>query len=231
MASQIKVLASNECSNIEKRGWSPYADNGGTVAAIAGEGYCILASDTRLNHGYSILSRTNSKVRKINSCTVVAAGGMQADRRALFKYLDARHVHYEQQHFKPMSSRAIAQMVSNTLYGRRFFPYYTFNVVAGIDENGNGALFGYDAVGSMETVPYGAQGSGSVLATPLLDNQVGFLTHPQNKRKLNVDEAIELLKNVMTSVAERDINTGDQVELWIVTKAGVRKEMFQLRED
>jgi 20S proteasome subunit beta 6 len=36
-----------------------------------------------------------------------------------------------------MSSHAIAQLVSVTLYYRRFFPYYAFCMVAGLDEEGD----------------------------------------------------------------------------------------------
>ena len=61
---------------------------------------------------------------------------MQADRNALFKVTKVRHTVYEHQHFKPMSTKSVAQLISVTLYGKRFFPYYTFNLVAGIDENG-----------------------------------------------------------------------------------------------
>tara|TARA_B110000503_G_C7063481_1_gene377711 strand:- start:455 stop:625 length:171 start_codon:yes stop_codon:yes gene_type:complete len=50
--------------------------------------------------------------------------------------------------------------ISNTLYGKRFFPYYTFNLLAGLDENGNGILYGYDAIGSFDKIYYGCQGSG-----------------------------------------------------------------------
>ncbi len=43
---------------------------------------------------------------------------------------------YEHQHQKPMSTAAIAQCLSNTLYFRRFFPFYVTCVIAGLDEEG-----------------------------------------------------------------------------------------------
>lgn len=43
---------------------------------------------------------------------------------------------YKHQHDKEISTNAAAQMLSSMLYGRRFFPYYTVNIIAGLDEEG-----------------------------------------------------------------------------------------------
>eukprot|EP01138_Halocafeteria_seosinensis_P011400 gb/GECG01011643.1/.p1 GENE.gb/GECG01011643.1/~~gb/GECG01011643.1/.p1 ORF type:complete len:107 (+),score=8.85 gb/GECG01011643.1/:1-321(+) len=79
---------------------------------------------------------------------------------------------YKDNHEKEISTPAFAQLLSNTLYMRRLFPYYTFNVIGGIDENGKGAVYTYDAVGSFERVECTVQGAGTQHMMPLLDSLV-----------------------------------------------------------
>jgi hypothetical protein len=55
---------------------------------------------------------------------------------ALHKKLHTQHVMYQFNHRKPMACPAMAQLLSNTLYQKRFFPFYTFNLCAGLDDEG-----------------------------------------------------------------------------------------------
>lgn len=43
---------------------------------------------------------------------------------------------YKHSNNKSMTSGAIAAMLSTILYGRRFFPYYVYNIIGGLDEEG-----------------------------------------------------------------------------------------------
>ena len=104
-------------------------------------------------------------------------------------------------------------------------------VVAGLDSAGKGAVFTYDAVGSFERVEYAAQGSGQKLIIPLLDNLVGRRNRTDAKAPLTVSEAVELIKECFVTAGERDIYTGDAVDIHIVTAAGVASERFELKRD
>jgi 20S proteasome subunit beta 6 len=215
----------------ERRGWGPYVNNGGTVLAVAGKDYCIVGGDTRMSMGYSIMSRNVSKLHKLTNKCVLASAGMQAEATTLRKVLDYKVINYRHNHRKDISTDSISQMLSNTLYYKRFFPYYTFNVVGGLDHDGSGAVYGYDAIGSFERMQYCVTGTGTQLITPILDNQVGFKTQPINKRDLSLDEALDLVKDCFTCAGERDIYTGDSATILIITKDGIQEENFPLKLD
>merc|ERR1719414_2108215 len=122
-----------------------------------------------------------------------------------------------------MSTVAAAQLLSNTLYYKRFFPYYALAVCAGLDEEGKGYCAGYDAVGSYlrSRDGYTANGSAAALAMPILDNllgKIGVSSGLANKPKYKVDEVVEIIKDVFITVGERDILCGDAVDIYVITK-------------
>ncbi|WVZ14325.1 hypothetical protein V8G54_011891 [Vigna mungo] len=230
--------------------WSPYDNNGGSCVAIAGVDYCVIAADTRLSTGYNILSRDYSKISQLydfplklnlditkvsivyraEKC-VMASSCFQADVKALQKVLSARHLIYQHQHNKQMSCPAMAQLLSNTLYYKRFFPYYAFNVLGGLDNEGMLFLAFYAF-----TVGYSSQGSGSTLIMPFLDNQLKspsplLLPVKDVVTPLSELEAVDLVKTVFASATERDIYTGDKVEIVILNASGIRREYLDLRKD
>ena len=206
------------------------------MLAVAGEDYVVCAADTRMSTGYSILTRDYKKIDQMSDKCVMASAGFMADAVTLKKTLKARCTTYEFQNDKPMGCVSFAQLLSNTLYYRRFFPYYTFNIVAGLGAEGKGAVFTYDAVGSYERTNYSCQGSGQGLIMPVLDNQLKtvsplVLPAQSSATPLSESEAVDLVKDCFATAGERDIYTGDRVEIWIINKDGLRKESVDLKLD
>ena len=151
---------------------------------------------------------------------------MYADFIALQRYLKARIEIYRSNVKKEPTLDNIAQLLSITLYQKRFFPYYCFTTLSGKNKDGKFVCFGYDAVGSYEGLPNGAQGSGDKLIVPVLDNVI------ERKGKLTEDEAKQLVLETMNGTTNRDIHTGDKVEIVILRRDGrITKEEYPLRED
>lgn len=235
MSLLMKTLPATEAkaqaAPMQRSDWSPYQDNGGTVMAIAGKDFVVVGGDTRLSDGgYAIHSRGSTKIHSLTDFCVIASSGQQSERTTLWKVLDKSLIEYKFENNKDMSPKAVSQMLSNTLYYRRFFPYYTFNVLAGLHE-GRGCVWGYDAVGSFELGPYAVTGSGSALITSILDNQVEFKTQRKNAKDLTLEETVTLFKDAFICAGERDIYTGDKVEYSVITKDGTTTSSFDLRKD
>lgn len=52
-------------ANPQQRSFNPYAENGGTILAIAGADFTVIAGDTRQSEGYSIQTRYAPKVFRL----------------------------------------------------------------------------------------------------------------------------------------------------------------------
>jgi len=142
-----------------------------------------------------------------------------------------------------MSIAACAQRLSTILYQKRFFPYYVHAILGGLDEEGKGALYSYDPVGSYEREQCRAAGAAASLIMPFLDNQVNYKNqnvpgsgegHQLQARaveSLSQDTVISLVKDVFTSATERHIEVGDGLQMMIITKDGIEEIIEPLKRD
>jgi len=164
--------------------------------------------------------------------------GMQADCREVAKQIEAKLVMYIHQNGHEMSVEAIAQLLSNTLYYKRFFPYYASCMLCGLKKDGSGVIYSYDSIGSFQAQIYGSVGTGSSLVLPLLDNQLGWENQAPDKggivprrSDLPLEDSSALLRDALTSCGERDIYTGDYLDMWSVTKDGITTQKAEINFD
>lgn len=247
--SQSQDLTSS--AGTRQHGFYPYTDNGGSTLAISGADFAILAGDTRSTSGYNINSRYVPKVFRIGgddetgegAKIVLSVVGFAADGNALKERLDAIVKMYRYQHGKDMSVKACAQRLATILYQKRFFPYYVHAILGGLDEEGKGALYSYDPVGSYEREQCRAAGAASSLIMPFLDNQVnlknqyipgsgtGHALEAAVPKPLPRDEVEKLVCDAFTSATERHIEVGDGLQMLIITKEGIEEKYVPLKRD
>ncbi|KAK3053237.1 Proteasome subunit beta type-6 [Extremus antarcticus] len=232
-------------------GFYPYTDNGGSTLGISGATFTILAGDTRSTSGYNINTRHAPKLFKIggegpdnlNARIVLSVVGFAADGNALKERLDTVVKMYRYQHGKEISVHACAQRLSHILYGKRFFPYYVTAILGGLDEEGKGALYSYDPVGSYEREQCRAAGAASSLIMPFLDNQVNLKNQydPMSGQGLEKVQRVpeplpketveEIVRDAFTSAVERHIEVGDGLQMMVITKEGIEETFSPLKED
>ncbi|KAG2054048.1 N-terminal nucleophile aminohydrolase [Suillus hirtellus] len=209
----------------QERRFNPYTENGGTILAIAGADFSVIAGDTRQSEGYSIQTRYAPKVFRLTDRAVLAVNGFAADGNMFVKKVKQRLEWYRHAHAKDMPLRAIARLIQTMLYGRRFFPYYVYNILGGVEEDGTGAVYSFDPVGSYEREACRAAGAAQSLVQPFLDNQIYFknqqaapgTSHPSH---LPLETVLSIVIDSFTSATERHIEVGDGLEIFIALAKG-----------
>ena len=169
--------------------------------------------------------------------------GFAADGRALKERLDTVVKMYKYQHGKDINVHACARRLSHILYNKRFFPYYVTAILGGLDDEGKGALYSYDPVGSYEREQCRAAGAASSLIMPFLDNQVNLKNQydPASgeglEKVMRVPEPLpketveEIVRDAFTSAVERHIEVGDGLQMVVITKDGIEETFSPLKQD
>jgi 20S proteasome subunit beta 6 len=217
-----------------KSEFDPYRNNAGTVVGIAGDRYCVLASDTRLSEGYMIHSRNKTRLGEILPGMILCGSGCLADTDALLSTLRHNSNVYQWQAKEQISIEATSHLLSAIMYSRRMFPYYSFSILGGLDKEGHGALYRYDAIGSFERVKAVCAGRGEKLIMPALDcltdmeadegtwkllsDENVFESVQPKFVDISIDEAVTLIVDAFRSAAEREISIGDGLDIIIVER-------------
>jgi len=205
--------------------FDPYTSNGGTILAIAGADFSVIAGDTRQSEGYSIQTRYAPKVFRLTDKAALATNGFAADGNVFVKRLRQRLEWYRHAHAKDMPIRAIARLIHTMLYAHRFFPYYVFNILGGVEEDGSGSVYSFDPLGSYKRETCRAAGSAQALVQPFLDNQIHFMNQTpapgtEFPKMLPLHVVLPLVIDSFTGATERHIEVGDGLEIYIIVGKG-----------
>ncbi|ELQ74504.1 20S proteasome, regulatory subunit beta type PSMB1/PRE7 [Trachipleistophora hominis] len=209
-----------------------YANNSGTVLAFKQQDYVIIAADTRHSSEMGINSRKMTKIFEFDGF-IFSGTGFYADLNEVYFRLRYEVERYENEVEKRIGISALAHKLLNILYSRRGgLIYYVFSVLVGKDETGEPVLYSFDPIGSYEQVMCKCYGSASPMIQPLLDSTImKYNQENASYQSLCMEESVELTKKAFFAAAERDVNTGDYLQIVVYKRDGVNEELVDLRKD
>ncbi|GFH52943.1 hypothetical protein CTEN210_09419 [Chaetoceros tenuissimus] len=103
--------------------------------------------------------------------TFIASSGCSSDCEALKRQIRSELNSHQNWNYgdNSLTPTGVANLLGHILYSRRSFPFYSFCIVAGLEEAGHGHVHIYDAIGSHERVSVACTGNGKEMLQPTLD--------------------------------------------------------------
>jgi proteasome beta subunit len=188
---------------------------GTTILGIVCKDGVVMAGDKRSGIGNSIIySKDEDKVFPLNNYLVFAGCGSAAEMQKVSKLLTAELKLKELKSRTRPSVKQSASLLSNIRAEQSAF------ILAGFDEDGKVSL--YDILGGHlgEIKNFTASvGSGMPYVLGLLERQY--------KKNIDVKEGVELAKEAIKSSTQRDMASGNGIDVYTITKDGIKKVVSQ----
>ncbi len=185
---------------------------GATVVGITCTDGAVIATDSLISWGTTVLTEKGIKAFKLTDTIVLASAGLTSDYQMLVNRLRAQITLYELHQKKSISVKTLSKIVANTLYGRRMSPLYVQTVIVGVDDSGP-SLYTLDMGGSLIPDKYTAAGTGTQTAYGVLETEF--------TSTLTVKEAEEIAIKAVKAGIARDVQSGGAIRIMSVTKDGV----------
>lgn len=189
-----------------------------TIGLVCKDGL-VLAADKRATSGYLIAWKKFDKIINITDNIAVTVAGTVSDVQLLTKYLKAELKLKDIRTRRETSVKEAASLLANFVYSniRKYslIPGISHFIVGGKDSAGF-HLYDLSPDGSIvEIDDYISSGSGSVMAFGVLETLY--------KKGLTVEEGVKLAAKGINAAVQRDIASGNGVDIVAITKEGVKK--------
>jgi proteasome beta subunit len=171
----------------------------------------VLATEHRATMGHFIANKTTIKLFRVDQHLGMTLAGSLGDAQAVIRYVQSEVALYKARVGRPISVEAATTFTSNFLSSNRFYPYFGWFILGGVDSSGP-RLFSLEAAGAASEERFVSIGSGSPFALGVLEGMW--------KAGTTVSEGIDLAIRGLTVAMKRDSASGDGYAVATVTDKG-----------
>ncbi|MFW6310655.1 MAG: hypothetical protein ACOC1K_00300 [Nanoarchaeota archaeon] len=197
---------------------------GTTILGIVCKDGIVMASDRQVTLGHMVHTKDFKKVIPINDNYLMAIAGGVSDAQRYVKILSAELRLRELSSRKKPEVKQAANLLATIAYSQirqpSMIPAIVGSLFGGRNNNDSFGLYTIGPDGSIIQVnKYDSNGSG--------DHYVLGLLERQWKPNLTIKQGVELAKEALKSSTQRDIASGYGVDIFSITKEGIKKEVEQ----
>lgn len=182
-----------------------------TIGVVCSDGV-VIGGDTRATAGNVIASSETRKVFKIdNNLGMTIAGGV-GDAQEIIRITKAQNEIYKMNEGRPLSPKSTASLLSVIFQQNKMMPYWSWNIIAGIDGD-EPQLYSLDFMGGVtEESRFTSVGSGSETALGYIEDAY--------KKGMPTKDAVRMVARALSIAMKRDSATGDSMIVAAITKTG-----------
>lgn len=194
---------------------------GTTTVGIACKDGIVLCADKRVTSGYLIAYKKFEKIVIINETLAVTIAGSASDVQLLTKLLAAelrlKRMRTNREATVKEATNLLSGMVYANIRKMSMLPGISHFIIAGKDSKGF-SMYDVSPDGTMtEADDYTTTGSGSVMAYGVFETLY--------KKDMSIEEGIKLGIKAINAAVQRDIASGNGIDIVTITKEGIRKVM------
>ncbi|GMM44962.1 proteasome core particle subunit beta 3 [Pichia kluyveri] len=202
----------------------PSSINGGTAVAMVGKDCIAIASDMRL--GSQSLGVSNNFEKIFNYDNVYfALTGLASDVLTVSEEFRMKTNLYKMKEERIMEPETFANLVSSSLYERRFGPWFVGPIVAGINSKTNKPFIcGFDSIGCIDFAK-------DFIVSGTASDQLFGICEALYEPNMESEDLFECISQSLLNAADRDALSGWGAVVYIVTKDKVIKRYLKSRQD
>ncbi|KAI9591992.1 nucleophile aminohydrolase [Syncephalis fuscata] len=198
--------------------------NGGCLVAMVGKDCVAIATDKRLGQQAMTLSTEFPKVFPATDRTYYGLAGLATDVQTMSELLRFKVNMYKMREERTIQPKTFAHMLSSTLYEKRFGPYFTEPVVAGLDNKNKPFICAMDLIGCINFAKdFVVCGTSS----PNLYGMCESLWEPD----LEPEDLFETISQALINAVDRDPLSGWGAVVHVITPDTVITRTLKMRQD
>jgi len=204
---------------------NPFSINGGACVAMVGKDCVAIACDLRLGMQALTVSNNMPKIFGYGDAVYLGITGLATDVATVSDLFRYKVNMYRLREERNISPQTLANLVSTTLYERRFGPYFVGPVVAGINhKTGQPFICGFDSIGCIDFAK-------DFIVSGTASDQLFGMCESLWEEGLNPDELFETISQALLSAVDRDALSGWGAHVYIIEKDKVTKRLLKGRQD